>query len=108
MTTVGLEPTIFGSEDRRLIHWATRPMETCSTRLATHLEENETILKVWHCSFGLHDLHSVVGLVVRISAFHADGPGSIPGRRSLFLFRNALASRLLECERERKRDANVA
>ena len=24
-TTVGLEPTIFGSEDRRLIHWATRP-----------------------------------------------------------------------------------
>ena len=26
MTTVGLEPTIFGSEDRRLIHWATRPI----------------------------------------------------------------------------------
>ena len=26
MTTVGLEPTIFGSEDRRLIHWATRPL----------------------------------------------------------------------------------
>ena len=25
LTTVGLEPTIFGSEDRRLIHWATRP-----------------------------------------------------------------------------------
>ena len=25
VTTVGLEPTIFGSEDRRLIHWATRP-----------------------------------------------------------------------------------
>ena len=24
---------------------------------------------------------SVVGLVVRISAFQADGPGSIPGRR---------------------------
>ena len=27
---------------------------------------------------------SVVGLVVRISAFQADGPGSIPGRRSFF------------------------
>ena len=27
----------------------------------------------------------VVGLVVRISAFQADGPGSIPGRRSLCL-----------------------
>ena len=27
MTTVGLEPTIFGSEDRRLIHWATRPFQ---------------------------------------------------------------------------------
>ena len=26
-------------------------------------------------------VRSVVGLVVRISAFHADGPGSIPGRR---------------------------
>ena len=25
MTTAGLEPAIFGSEDRRLIHWATRP-----------------------------------------------------------------------------------
>ena len=25
---------------------------------------------------------SVVGLVVRISAFHADGPGSIPGQRT--------------------------
>ena len=29
-------------------------------------------------------LASVVGLVVRISAFHADGPGSIPGRRKVF------------------------
>ena len=28
-TTVGLEPTIFGSEDRRLIHWATRPVALC-------------------------------------------------------------------------------
>ena len=28
---------------------------------------------------------SVVGLVVRISAFQADGPGSIPGQRILFV-----------------------
>ncbi len=34
LTTVGLEPTIFGSEDRRLIHWATRPIGNCITRLA--------------------------------------------------------------------------
>ena len=27
----------------------------------------------------LAGLDSVIGLVVRISAFHADGPGSIPG-----------------------------
>ena len=29
---------------------------------------------------------SVVGLVVRISGFHPDDPGSIPGRRILFVF----------------------
>jgi hypothetical protein len=43
---------------------------------------------------------SVVGLVVRISAFHADGPGSIPGRRiletdSTFRFRNATLTQFL-------------
>ena len=32
--------------------------------------------------FTLFESRSVVGLVVRISAFQADGPGSIPGRRS--------------------------
>ena len=31
------------------------------------------------------DRDGVVGLVVRISAFQADGPGSIPGRRILFV-----------------------
>lgn len=31
-----------------------------------------------------HQSPSVVGLVVRISAFQADGPGSIPGQRILF------------------------
>ena len=30
--------------------------------------------------------NSVVGLVVRISAFQADGPGSIPGQRKMYYF----------------------
>ena len=80
MTTVGLEPTIFGSEDRRLIHWATRPdgilfvrLETTCRKEGVHLPATLLVVS------GV--LRSVVGLVVRISAFHADGPGSIPGRR---------------------------
>ena len=35
----------------------------------------------WVC--GLCRISGVVGLVVRISAFQADGPGSIPGQRSM-------------------------
>ena len=37
MTTVGLEPTIFGSEDRRLIHWAKRPCRRQTQLAATPL-----------------------------------------------------------------------
>ena len=39
MTTVGLEPTIFGSEDRRLIHWATRPSALQKLSYNTNLAE---------------------------------------------------------------------
>ena len=37
-------------------------------------------VKAWRCTYRIA---GVVGLVVRISAFQADGPGSIPGRRIL-------------------------
>jgi hypothetical protein len=40
----------------------------------------------WARLVALGVTRSVVGLVVRISAFHADGPGSIPGRRSCCFF----------------------
>ncbi len=47
MTTVGLEPTIFGSEDRRLIHWATRPCRKfLSNRLPFSLSENNILQKI--------------------------------------------------------------
>ena len=41
MTTVGLEPTIFGSEDQRLIHWATGPIKL-SYRQAIAKCKNDT------------------------------------------------------------------
>ena len=81
MTTAGIEPAIFGSEDRRLIHWATRPIESWSTRLALSCRKNKCVGLSWARLVALGVTRSVVGLVVRISAFHADGPGSIPGRR---------------------------
>ena len=40
MTTVGLEPTIFGSEDRRLIHWATRPSNVVGSLLRFEIHRN--------------------------------------------------------------------
>ena len=83
MTTVGLEPTIFGSEDRRLIHWATRPIVNCPMTLAVRRQQKNAAALDRTPLFAAEFVRSVVGLVVRISAFHADGPGSIPGRRIL-------------------------
>ena len=88
MTTVGLEPTIFGSEDRRLIHWATRPLWP-SVRFRSWLGLGPPARRgLWaperalvaRCTLE----QSVCGLVVRIAGFHPAGPGSIPGSRMSF------------------------
>ena len=54
MTTPGIEPGIFGSVDRRLIHWATRP--------STRQKRWETSLDAMS-STGCREHHNVIGRI---------------------------------------------
>ena len=65
----------------------------CMQKASGSNPDKSIVFKLYHnfCVQGngiiaLSIFSCVVGLVVRISAFQADGPGSIPGRRILFLF----------------------
>jgi hypothetical protein len=57
MTTVGLEPTIFGSEDRRLIHWATRPL----VRSALSTGTSQLLARICDTECKRRHMHAIVG-----------------------------------------------